>query len=107
LEHCLGESELSELIAAAGLAVDALAGRAYLCTDETAFLVPICEVSTFTQPMLERAKLERILLAILGCVPLPPIRLQHRCLLRDGHHRLAVSRALGAAEVPCTYSREE
>jgi len=96
---------LAELIAAAGLAPDALAGRSYLCNDSDSFLVPLHEVWLFTRPILERSKLEAILDAIAKGVALPPIVVAYRYRLRNGHHRLAVSSALGAASVPCTYRR--
>jgi hypothetical protein len=94
---------LSELIAAAGLAGDSLAGRAYTCTDPSARLRPLHEISRRGTPILETHKLASIIDAISKNVPLPPIRLRHPHRLRDGHHRLAVSRALGAAAIPCSW----
>lgn len=90
---------LDELIAAAGLAADSLAGGAYICADPTAFLMPLHEISRRLVPLV-RDRLESLLYAIANDVPLPPISVRPSRLLLDGHHRIAVSEALGAATVP-------
>jgi ParB-like chromosome segregation protein Spo0J len=90
---------LVDLIERAGLQPDALAGRSYRCS-EPARLVPINQISLHSATTLQVAKLEQILDAIAGDVRLPPIQVSVVYALRDGHHRLAISEALGAASVP-------
>lgn len=90
---------LAELITAAGLAPDALAGRSFRCSDVTARLMLTHEISRRPVP-LEVWRLARILAAIASDTPLPPVHLRHPRRLLDGHHRLMISELLGAATVP-------
>ncbi len=89
---------LTELIEQSGLSANALAGRSYRCS-EPATLVPLHEISRRTVP-LEVWKLQRILDAIATDTPLQAIRVRRTRRLVDGHHRLAIAEALGAATVP-------
>lgn len=97
--------DLPQLLSAAALSPTTLAGGSYICTDPFAFMIPCADMPPFDGMELDRAKIERILSAVMSGEPLPPIRVEYRNIhrIRDGHHRLQVSRALGALEVPAVY----
>jgi hypothetical protein len=91
---------LSALIAKHGLSADTLAGRGYPCRDPSAVLVPLHRIARADRFVIELPKIEAILAAIAADQALPPIRVLHNLVLRDGHHRFAVSQVLGAAIIP-------
>jgi hypothetical protein len=54
---------------------------------------------------MQRARLQRIFAALRAGMPLPPIIIDSRGLLVDGHHRIAVALALGFTLIPAEVRR--
>ena len=93
-----------------GLDGQTLLGRAYRCDDPRATLAPLDKLNTAHSIYVAGhriATLAHVLRAIADDKPLPPVTLDFQGRLADGFHRLVISRALGAKDIPAVIETQE
>jgi hypothetical protein len=95
-----------ELLKELGLRPNCLRAETYACSDSTAVLIPLAEISAPPNRLLNREALRTVLIRMRDDLPLDPVPVFREesweiATLLDGMHRLRASAALGFPMMPC------